>query len=107
MCHTIGRSIKITIGRVVNRLVGMGLNHHVIAMLVVWGGIPECSAAYLGQIQDFRIKGSFGYVSSSQMSHALHVQDFFLFIYYPPEVRRGEYWRLGVFLLQYFPLVKM
>ena len=28
-------------------------------------------------------------------------------IYYPPEVRRGEYWGLGVFLLQYFPLVKM
>ena len=23
--------------------------------------------------------------------------------YYPPEVRRGEYWGLGVFLLQYFP----
>ena len=28
-------------------------------------------------------------------------------IYYPPEVRRGKYWRLGVFLLQYFPLVKI
>ena len=27
-------------------------------------------------------------------------------IYYPPEVRRWEYWGLGVFLLQYFPLVK-
>ena len=26
---------------------------------------------------------------------------------YPPEVRRGDYWGLGVFLLQYFPLVKM
>ena len=26
--------------------------------------------------------------------------------YYPPEVRRGEYRGLGVFLLQYFPLVK-
>ena len=25
-------------------------------------------------------------------------------IYYPPEVRGGRYWRLGVFLLQYFPL---
>ena len=24
-------------------------------------------------------------------------------IYYPPEVRRGKYWGLGVFLLQYFP----
>ena len=28
---------------------------------------------------------------------------FYLLIYYPPEVRRGEYWGLGVFLLQYFP----
>ena len=28
-------------------------------------------------------------------------------IYYPPEVRRGEYWGLGVFLFQYFPLVKI
>ena len=27
--------------------------------------------------------------------------------YYPPEVRRGKYWGLGVFLLQYFPLVKI
>ena len=27
--------------------------------------------------------------------------------YYPPEVRRVEYWELGVFLLQYFPFVKM
>ena len=26
---------------------------------------------------------------------------------YPPEVRRGKYWGLGVFLLQYFPLVKI
>ena len=26
-------------------------------------------------------------------------------LYYPPEVRRGEYCVLGVFLLQYFPLV--
>ena len=26
--------------------------------------------------------------------------------YYPPEVRRGEYWGLGAFLLPYFPLVK-
>ena len=25
--------------------------------------------------------------------------------YYQPEVRRGKYWGLGVFLLQYFPLV--
>ena len=24
-----------------------------------------------------------------------------------PEVRRREYWRLGVFLLQYFPLVRI
>ena len=24
-------------------------------------------------------------------------------IYYPTEVRRGKYWGLGVFLLQYFP----
>ena len=30
-----------------------------------------------------------------------------LIFYYPPEVRRGEYWWLGVFLLQYFPLVKI
>ena len=29
------------------------------------------------------------------------------YIYYPPEVRRGEYLGLGVFLLQYFPLVKI
>ena len=28
-------------------------------------------------------------------------------IYYPPEVRRGKYWGLGVFLLQYFPLVNI
>ena len=28
-------------------------------------------------------------------------------IYYPPEVRREKYWGLGVFLLQYFPLVKI
>ena len=27
--------------------------------------------------------------------------------YYSPEVRRGKYWGLGVFLLQYFPLVKI
>ena len=25
-------------------------------------------------------------------------------VYYTPEVRRGEYWGLGVFLLQYLPL---
>ena len=25
-------------------------------------------------------------------------------VYYPPEVRRGKYWGLGLFLLQYFPL---
>ena len=30
-----------------------------------------------------------------------------LFIYYPPEVRGRKYWGLGVFLLQYFPLVKI
>ena len=29
------------------------------------------------------------------------------FIYYLPEVRRGEYRGLGVFLLQFFPLVKI
>ena len=28
-------------------------------------------------------------------------------IYYPSEVRRGKYWGLGVFLLQYFPLVSI
>ena len=28
-------------------------------------------------------------------------------IYYPLEVRRREYWGLGVFLLQYFPLVRI
>ena len=28
-------------------------------------------------------------------------------LYYPPEVRRGKYWGLGVFLLQYLPLVKI
>ena len=27
--------------------------------------------------------------------------------YYPLEVRRGEYWGLGIFLSQYFPLVKI
>ena len=31
----------------------------------------------------------------------------FLLHYYPPEVRRGEDWGLGVFLLQYFHLVNM
>ena len=30
-----------------------------------------------------------------------------IFIYYPPEVRRGKYCGLEVFLLQYFPLVKI
>ena len=30
---------------------------------------------------------------------------FIFAIYYPPEVRRGEYWGLRVLLLQYFPLV--
>ena len=29
------------------------------------------------------------------------------YINYPPEVRRGGYWGLGVFLLQYSPLVKI
>ena len=28
-------------------------------------------------------------------------------IYYPLEVRRRKYWGLGVFLLQYFPLVNI
>ena len=28
-------------------------------------------------------------------------------IYYQQEVRRGDYWGLGVFLLQYFPLVNI
>ena len=28
-------------------------------------------------------------------------------LYYPTEVRRGEYWGLGVFLLHYFPLVNI
>ena len=28
-------------------------------------------------------------------------------IYYSPEVRRGKYWGLGAFLLQYFPIVKI
>ena len=28
-------------------------------------------------------------------------------IYYPLEVRREEYWGLGVFLLQTFPLAKI
>ena len=27
--------------------------------------------------------------------------------YYPPEVRRGKYWGLGVFLMQYFHLVNI
>ena len=27
--------------------------------------------------------------------------------YYRPEVRRGKYWGLGIFLLQYFPLVSI
>ena len=27
--------------------------------------------------------------------------------YYPPELRSREYWGFGVFLLQYFPLVKI
>ena len=30
-----------------------------------------------------------------------------IIVYYPPEVRRGKYWGLGVFLLQCFPLVKI
>ena len=32
---------------------------------------------------------------------------FIVIFYYPPEVRRGEYSGLGVFLLQYFPLVNI
>ena len=36
------------------------------------------------------------------------VAEYSLYIfYYPPEVRRGDYWGLGVFLLQYFPLVNV
>ena len=31
----------------------------------------------------------------------------YMCVYYPPEVRRGEYWGLDIFLLQYFPLVKI
>ena len=30
-----------------------------------------------------------------------------MYIYHPPEVRRREYWGLGVFLLQYCPLVNI
>ena len=30
-----------------------------------------------------------------------------ILISYPPEVRRGKYWRLGVFLLQYFLLARI
>ena len=30
-----------------------------------------------------------------------------LLFYYPPEVTKGEYWGLGVFLLKYVPLVKI
>ena len=29
------------------------------------------------------------------------------YVYYTPEVRRGKYWGLGVFPLQYFPIVKI
>ena len=45
-----------------------------------------------------------------------HIRDIFMAysfrersgtIYYPPEVRRGEYWMLGVFLLQYLLLVSI
>ena len=32
---------------------------------------------------------------------------FIFTIYYPLEVGKGEYWGLGVFLLQYFPLVEI
>ena len=35
----------------------------------------------------------------------LHICLVSLHIYYPPEIRRGEYLGLGIFLLQYFPLV--
>ena len=41
------------------------------------------------------------FVDTSQAIHDI------CYIYYPPEVRRGEYLGLGVFLLQYFPLVKI
>ena len=34
------------------------------------------------------------------------LQFYVLFLYYTPEVRQGEYWGLGVFLLQYAPVGK-
>ena len=39
--------------------------------------------------------------------HTLTLINSVLSVYYPTEVRRGKYWGLGVFLLQYFPLVKI
>ena len=36
----------------------------------------------------------------------VHLIEYYL-IYYPPEVRRGKYSGMGVFLVQYFPLVNI
>ena len=43
----------------------------------------------------------------SQSQYIVNIKEIYIFCYYPPEVRRGEYWGLEVFLLQYFPLVNI
>ena len=40
-------------------------------------------------------------------SGRLHAEGSSTKLYYPQEVRRGKYWGLEVFLLQYFPHVKI
>ena len=47
------------------------------------------------------------YMYSGQLALAQGVHYIRSALYYQPEVRRGKYWGWGVFLFQYFPLVKI
>ena len=51
------------------------------------------------------VKAMYCFTSKLEVRSSINV--WVKFIYYPPEVRRGEYWGLEVFLLQYFPLVNI
>ena len=46
----------------------------------------------------------FSYLNKREVSQQKYIH---IYIYYPRDVRKGEDWGLGVFLLQYFPLVKI
>ena len=56
-------------------------------------------------VLDLEIVGPHTYRKRTQTKGSEHSKGRLL--YYPPEVRRGKYWGLGVFLLQYFLLVKI